>query len=279
MSPPYIADLALARRLDRAEALANIEFIEARARLCPESGACWIEVAGTSAMFDGVGSPITQTFGLGLFQPVTAADFDSLERFFQDRGADVFHEICPLADASVLLLLGERGYRPVGFSSVLYRPIDPEPDQPALTSDTITIRLIKPGEEDLWARTAALGWSDVVPELFDYLLELGPINANRPSACCFLGFLDGEPIAAAALCLLNGVALMGGACTLPEWRNRGAQRALLDHRLRHAAAGGCDIAMMTAQEPGGASQRNAQRHGFQIAYNRLKWRLAPRPSR
>ena len=34
-----------------------------------EQGGCWsgwIEVAGARAMFDGVGSPVTQTFGLGL---------------------------------------------------------------------------------------------------------------------------------------------------------------------------------------------------------------------
>ena len=36
---------------------------------------------------------------------------------------------------------------------------------------------------------------------------------------------------------------------------------------------GCDLAMMGAA-PGSASQRNAERHGFRIAYTRIKWRLA-----
>jgi hypothetical protein len=31
-----------------------------------------------------------------------------------------------------------------------------------------------------------------------------------------------------------------------------------------------------AAEPGSASQRNAERHGFRIAYTRVKWQLAPR---
>ena len=48
------ADLALARRLERAEGTGNREFVEARARAFPESGACWIEVAGAYAMYDGV---------------------------------------------------------------------------------------------------------------------------------------------------------------------------------------------------------------------------------
>jgi len=33
---------------------------------------------------------------------------------------------------------------------------------------------------------------------------------------------------------------------------------------------GCDIAMMRAL-PGSASQRNAERQGFRIAYTRIKW--------
>jgi hypothetical protein len=277
--PEIFADLSLARRLERAESLANVEFVEARARVTPDSGACWIDVAGARAMFDGVGSPITQTFGLGLFQPASAGDFEAIERFYHERGAEVFHEVCPLADSSLLPLLGDRGYRPVEFSTVMYRSVHAgalpdRRDEPG--GSQVQVRLIEPGEEDVWARTAALGWRDVAPELFDYILQIGSINARRPSASCFLAHQGGQPIAAAALCLIEGVALMGGACTLPAWRNRGAQRALLDYRLRYGSQHGCDIAMMTAQEPGGASQRNAERHGFHIAYNRLNWQLATR---
>ncbi len=53
-SAPYpFADLALARRLERAEGRGNAEFVEARARVSPDSGACWIEVAGAYANYDG----------------------------------------------------------------------------------------------------------------------------------------------------------------------------------------------------------------------------------
>jgi GNAT superfamily N-acetyltransferase len=75
------------------------------------------------------------------------------------------------------------------------------------------------------------------------------------------------------LCLHEGVGLLGGACTVPEARRQGVQRALLGARLRFAADRGCDIAMMCAA-PGSASQRNAERHGFRIAYTRVKWRLS-----
>ena len=65
--------------------------------------------------------------------------------------------------------------------------------------------------------------------------------------------------------LRDGVAHLAGASTIPEGRRRGAQLALLDERLRFAAANGCDIALMGAA-PGSGSQRNAERHGFRIAY-------------
>jgi predicted acetyltransferase len=71
--------------------------------------------------------------------------------------------------------------------------------------------------------------------------------------------------------MVEGVAHLAGAATIPEGRNRGAQLALLDYRLRYAAAHGCDIALMGAL-PGSGSQRNAERHGFRIAYTRIKWR-------
>ena len=62
------ADLALSRRLERAEGHACAQFAEARRRLFPASGAEWMECAGAYAVFDGVDSPVTQTFGLGLFE-------------------------------------------------------------------------------------------------------------------------------------------------------------------------------------------------------------------
>ena len=79
------ADNPLSQKLERTEARANADFVETRARLYPESGATWIEVAGAYAMFDGVESPLTQTFGLGLFDEITNVQMQKLESFFTER--------------------------------------------------------------------------------------------------------------------------------------------------------------------------------------------------
>jgi len=267
------ADLNLARRLERTEGHTNAEFVETRARLTPESGAQWVEVAGTYAMFDGAESMLTQTFGLGLFQEITNVEMDAIESFFRERGAPVLHEISPLASAGLLALLNERGYQPVELTSVMYRPISREAgDLPAPGNDQITVRVVEEDEHELWARTATRGWSEFT-EFADQIHALSVVGAKRAGASSFLAELDGQPIATGGIGIHEGVVLLAGASTIPEGRRQGAQLALLGSRLRYAAEQGCDIAMMCAQ-PGSTSQRNAERNGFRIAYTRIKWRLA-----
>lgn len=264
------SDIALARRLERAEASSNAAFVEARALLESGSGARWIDVAGAYAMFDGVGSPLTQTFGLGLFEPIGVSGLEVLERFFREQGADIFHEVSPLADPALLALLGARGYRPIELTSVLYRPLSPEFRPSVEGNARMAVRRMEPDEAELWASVAAEGWSSESAELSDFMLRLGRISARSAGTCCFLAELDGRPIATGALSLRDGVALLAGASTVPWARHRGAQNALLEARLRFAAEHGCQLAMIGAQ-PGSASQRNAERRGFRIAYTRIKW--------
>lgn len=262
------ADIDLARRLERTEAQGNANFVEARKETFPDVGADWIEVAGAYAMFDGAGSPLTQTFGLGVFQPITSDDLDQLEQFFQSRGADVFHEVCPMADASVFSLFAKRGYHPIEFSNVMYRPITA--DLRLHEANAINVRLVEKDDSELWAETAFEGWSEFT-EVADFLRDLGQVTA-RSKSLSFLAELDGKPIATGALTIAGDVALLAGASTIPTARRQGAQLALLEGRLRYAASKGCTIGMMVAL-PGSGSQRNAERHGFRIAYTRTKWHL------
>ena len=262
------ADIDLARRLERTEAQGNVNFVEARAEAFPDVGATWIEVAGAYALFDGVGSPVTQTFGLGISQPITEADLDRIEEFFQSRGAEVFQEVCPLADPSVFTLFSERGYKPVEFSNVLYQPISADLRLQAARNQNIEVRVIEKDEVELWAETSSEGWSEFT-EVADFLRDLAKVTARLKSPR-FLAELEGKPIAAGALTIAGDVALLAGASTIPSARRQGAQLALLEERLRYAARQGCTVAMM-ATLPGSGSQRNAERHGFRIAYTRTKW--------
>src|SRR5580700_6325249 len=156
------SDLELSKRLERAEGHACLQFAKARRRLFPESGAEWMECAGSYAVFDGIDSPVTQTFGLGLFEELTAASLDAIERFFLDRGAQVHHEVSPLVGVAALDLLCARGYRPIEVSSVMYRPLEkPVPED----RGDITVRITAREEAHLWAGISLKGWTHEHPEL------------------------------------------------------------------------------------------------------------------
>ena len=267
---PYpLSDLALAQRLERAEGTANRLFVDARAGLFPDRGACWIEAGGAYAMFDGVQSPLTQTFGLGLFGTPSAAEMDTLERFFRDRRASVHHETSPIAGHALVRLLVDRGYHPIEYTSVLYQPISIA--ERGRETSPVEVHRIDADEHDVWTRTFVDGWSDAA-ELGEFLHEAGRVQAHVAGAHRFLASYEGRPVAAGGLFVHDNVALLAGASTIPSARRKGAQLALLNARLRFAAAEGCDLAMMGAL-PGSGSQRNAERNGFRIAYTRVKWIL------
>lgn len=275
--PSVFSDLELARLLDRAEGTSCARFVETHARLSPGSGFGWIEVAGAYAMFDGPASPVTQTFGLGLFAEATGGDLDAIEGFYRERGAPVFHEVSPLAGVGLAAMLNRRGYEPVEFTSVMFRSIRRDIRLAVPQNARVRARIAEVDDHERWAQTAARGWKQEVPELAGALLELAQVGLQRPDARPFLAELDGEPIAAGLLTIDDRIALLAGSSTLPEKRRQGAQLALLESRLRYGAEQGCDIAMMCAA-PGSASQRNAERHGFRIAYTRTKWGLLTQDS-
>lgn len=262
------SDLALARRLERAEGRGCAAFADAHRRIDPACGAEWIESAGAYAVFDGVDSPITQSFGLGVFDTLTAEGLTSIEEFFAERGAVADHEVCPLAGVDALRLLTQRGYSPIEISHVVYQPVEAPADEP---SAGVTVRAIEKDEAAAWSSVSARGWAPEHPELQDFLLQIGTVTTERDDSICFFAEIDGVPGAAGVLTINDGVALFAGSSTVPEMRRHGLQAALLVERMRYAADHGCDLAMMVA-EAGSGSQRNAERRGFRVAYTRMKWR-------
>jgi GNAT superfamily N-acetyltransferase len=261
----YLTDSAFSRRLERAEGRAASRFVEVRARFEPDAGAAWMETAGAYLLYDGADSPMTQTFALGLSGLPSGTEIEGIEEYFEARNAPVLHEVSPLADPGMLGLLSGRGYKPVELTSLLVQPLAGRAIRPV----PVEVREAAAEERELWAQTAAGGWRDTIP-VTDAMVGLMRVMGAAEGVRGYFACIDGVPVATGALAIHDGVALLAGAATLPEWRGRGAQRALLEYRLAAAAEAGCDLAMMGAA-PGSASQRNAERQGFRIAYTRIKW--------
>lgn len=264
----FFSDRELSKRIERTEGLANADFVESRARLTAGSPATWIQVAGAYALFDGKDSPCTQTFGLGMSDEVTAEDMDTIEAFFKEREAPIYHEVSPHADPKLLKLLLKRNYHPFEYTSVMFRQMGQQQH-----NSNISVRLIEDNETELWAETSARGWTAEMPELFDYMVSFAKISAHCTNNYPFIAEINNKPIATAALFIFERAAVFAGDSTVLEGRNQGAQKALVEARLKFASDKGCDIAIMCAS-PGSQSQKNAEKNGFRIAYTRTKWQKA-----
>jgi GNAT superfamily N-acetyltransferase len=260
-------DLELARRVERAEGNAGRECAEAFHLAHPEFPVAVEEIGGGVAVFAGVDSPVTQVIGVGLGDAVTEQDLDRLGDFFLQRNAPAAVELCPLAEMSLYEKFAARGYRLMEVSNVLIREIPADGPKPSSPRD-VAVRPASREEAKLWTRTVAQGFAEqfpVTPEMLD-LME-GFFQAASSTA--FLAHVNGEVAGGAALAIHRGVCGLFGASTLPNFRNRGVQTALLDSRISWAVERGCDLAVSIAQ-PGSVSHRNIERAGFRVAYTRTK---------
>ena len=256
------AGLELARRLEAAEALNGVACAKAHQRLNPLVGAAMLEVGGGFAIFVGAESPLTHAVGLGMRGAVRADEIERMEDFYGARGATVSVELCPLADASLIELLGSRGYRVTEFNNVLVR---------ALTATEIAraetpVRPANADEEQLWVRTvgrAFLEKDDLTPEEMDVGSAIWHLTGSR----CYLAFSGGRAGAAGAMSMHAGLATLFADGAMLGFRGAGLQSALIRERLRAAIEEGCDLAT-AATLSGSVSQRNYERCGFQVAYTK-----------
>jgi GNAT superfamily N-acetyltransferase len=131
----------------------------------------------------------------------------------------------------------------------------------------------------------AAAWSTTLLDGFGYTHEAerdrvatwNQMVRSLPGVTALVARIDGKPVGAASVMVLGLTAVLGGAATLPAFRRRGVQRALIEARLAVAVHAGCTLAVVTA-DPGSSSGRNAERTGFQLICNHASMR-APARSR
>lgn len=238
----------------------------------PEADCAVEAIAGGYAVYCGPGSPVTQAVGLGLSDEVIAEEFDQLERFYFSRGEPVRVETCPLAVPSLIEHYKERGYFVSEFTNVMLRPVELSGQQPkAVLSNShgVQVRAVPRGEVDLWTLTVAQGFSEHFP-VTQEILTVMKMFALGKNTECLLATVDGRVAVGATLALRGRIAGFFGASTLPDFRNRGVQTALLQARLELAAAAHCELAVSLAR-PGSQSERNITRQGFRCLYTRAKF--------
>ena len=268
---PLFCDIALARRIERAETALIADTSRATQDRTGVDGFL-IPIAGGMASFAEPDSPFNKVVGLGFDGVPSAAELDVIEKAFADRGAPTQVELAHLAESAIGELLSDRGYRLESFENVLGLALDG--DQERVTPPGIEVRRSTADELDAWIAVVAdastyqdtqgLPWHDEFPR---EAIE----NAERDFAAAggirYAAFRDGVLAGGADFRITEGIAQLAGAATAPAHRRHGVQSALVAARLADARAAGCDIAVIVTQ-PGSKSQQNAQRRGFDLLYTR-----------
>lgn len=256
-------DRSLATRLEDMQAWRAVYYAQASQQQTHAGDCAPLTIAGAPVIYGGVGIPVNRAIGLGMHGAVSPDELDAVEAFYNERRVDTVIDLCPLADPSLLALLQGRHYQLRNWMSMLFLPL------PAtLTTRNSELRITRASLEqaELWLATSVRGF-DESDEIASSTLHILTPNFYAKNAHCYFAWQGDVPIATGAMYLHNNVVELGGASTLVAHRKQGAQSALIQQRLSDAHALGCDLAVVLT-EPGGASQRNMQRRGFQLAYTR-----------
>jgi len=261
----FFVDAALAHRIESTDAWVGAESARMHAQISPECGAASLPIPGGCAVIRGMGSPRTQVLGLGMEGSVTALHLEEIEHFFRVRNIQIQIDVCPLADRSVPPLLASSGYTLEGFSNVLVRRLPAQQFSLDPGAD-IVVELCAPSEAELWAQTVLegfVGGAAALEENTAILLSL----FHQPGTLCLLARIGSAPCGAGALSIRDNVAAMYGASTIPAFRRKGVQSAMIQAIMRQAIDTRCEI-IYTITEPGSTSQRNLERQDFRTAYTR-----------
>jgi hypothetical protein len=146
------------------------------------------------------------------------------------------------------------------------------PSTPLIHSGEVATRQVKVTEAEIFGSMMCAGFSFPAS-----LIPLWSAIVGKEGWTCFFAELNGKPIATGAMYASNGHAWLGGGTTVPEFRNRGAQKALITARLNQGARQGVrtfvvETAQPSAVEPN-ISHANLIGAGFEQIYTRMNYRF------
>ncbi len=252
--------------MEAAEEYGALRYAQAVKPEHPEWGITWEQFGGGHLVFVARRSLVGRAHGLGFSGPVKPQDIEYIEQFYFCHEADAQVDVCPFADPSLFESLNQRGFQVAEFNQTLARWVDSSEEFPPAPAN-LEVRPIKGDERDPWsALLARVFFADEAPRFERFFLPW----TRHEQAFCIAAFLDGKMAGGAGGLMVPEHKMAGlfGAATLPEFRGKGIQTALLNERLKRTQAAGCDLAV-TLTMPGTTSQRNAEKAGFRAAYTKV----------
>ena len=217
------------------------------------------------------GRKLNHVTGLGMDDvPVDEAALAALEAAYAQRDLGTEIDLCPHADASLLTLLARRGYSVNAFSNTYAHTLDDIATASARGHD---VEILHGDAADaLFVDASVEGFSvQATQRPRELLVALARIARAREDTSLFVARVDGHIAGSAGLSVadtpLGPIGELYIASTLPAWRGRGVQAALLRARLVAARAAGCTLAVVMARAAN-TSARNTERAGFHLAFTK-----------
>jgi len=201
--------------------------------------------------------------GLAFAEPAVLVEVLS---FYRSLGLRPWIELPPGAE-EVAAHLAEAGARPVESLSVLFGTAYARPSPP-----NVEIRRVGGADARRFADLLLAGHG--VSAAARAVDAPGIAAAGlRNDITFYTAVVDGHEAGAGVLAPHDRVGYLAQASTLPAFRRRGCQTALVARRIADSADLGCDlVASLTTF--GSASQRTLERAGLRIAYIRTVLRLS-----
>lgn len=209
--------------------------------------------------------------GAGLTQPITAADLTEAINFFAAIGKDARIEISDRADASLYEHAAAAGFSLRFMVTVLGLTIDrAQFESTPAAPPGIAITRLDPADRALCESAALVLATCFAPEGTpprddDFAANLAGLT--HPESLGYVALANDRPIGAGMMDVDGDLATLWGAAVLPDFRRRGVQTALVQHRLHHAARAGATLITVEASA-GGPTHRNAARRGFEMIATR-----------
>lgn len=134
----------------------------------------------------------------------------------------------------------------------------------------LIVREVQPNEIDLFLDLYQDGFE--LPRLEGNEKEavLSWLQRAKSSLYLCMAYIDDNPAGAAILHMENGIGLLADSTTLPEFRDKGCHKAMIDHRIARAEKHGCDL-LTSFVEFGSLSHLNLERAGLRVAYTKSMW--------
>ena len=189
--------------------------------------------------------------------PVTVATLETIRAYARNVGSRKMVAHCPTWAASPEMM-SEHGFelRPSMFKFARRTSLDPPPE-------SLRIEQLKANDAIQFGQVAVAS-----NETEDWMSDGFNSTVGLPGWIHYLAFDSDTPIAVAAMFSRDRYAWCCIAATIPGYRGRGAQLALLTRRVRDAARLGIEWIVAEARVDNPGSARNMLRAGFEVVYER-----------